>query len=66
MLLGMPDIAALKILNLNIDSIQVEGDRELQNKQRAGNTQGHRGLHKHKHSLESSNKQPMFKSSQTS
>ena len=48
-LLRMPDIATLKILNLSIDSIQVEIE-SCKNKQKAGNTQGHRGLHKHKHS----------------
>ena len=36
-LLGMPDMAALNIINLNI-SFYTEGDKGVQNKQRTGNT----------------------------
>ena len=41
----MPDTAALDIINLNIDSIQVEIGSS-KNKQRTGNAHNSRGLYK--------------------
>ena len=47
-LLGMPDTAALNILNLNIDSIQAEVANCKTNREQE--THSGRGLHNHKHS----------------
>ena len=46
-LLGMPDTAALNIINLNIDSIQAV--TRMQNQQRTGNTHQYRDLYKQEH-----------------
>ena len=62
-LLWMPDIAALKILNLNNDSIQAEIGSYKTNRQQ----ESHKVVEGcTKIQLESSNKQPTVKSSQTS
>ena len=48
-LLGMPDIAALKLININIDSIQAEMvEYKTQNKHITGNACGEGRLCKHR------------------